>query len=402
MLSGKYVEEIDEVIRNEGMPDWYQPIGFVDFFAYTKKGYGYLLVNKEEVANIDKYTFKLASFFVKRCREFLASLHAGYYNVQSLAGIVVQLESEYRSMIKILKESNNINIEFDASPCMEYFDKKGFDYEKILVKKKLEFNKIIKKDNTKMIHNYINSNETLYNLPMILKKYGLPDMYISFGYVDVLFYKKKALIITIIDDSIEDELNTDGMKHFTSFINYIRSMHHNKIYDNIMTDAHMNSIADGIKSYFKNLIDNKKLKAYLTQHESLMTKYVKNYHNSIKEFVNEKAEKEKASGILNNKNPYHTVTTSISHMDACPYDSLEIDLKYKLVRLKVRKTNEWRIILNLNSKSAFQSQLGNMAKLLYPYYMLTGFIITKLLLYCEKYKELKDILPEEFWKGNTI
>ena len=401
MLSKKFVEEIDEVIRNEGMPDFYQPIGFADFFAYTKKGYGYLLVNKEEVANIDKYTFKLASFFVKRCREFLASLHAGYYNVQSLAGIVVQLESEYRSMIKILKESNNINIEFDASPCMEYFDKKGFDYEKILVKKELEFNKIIKKDDTKMIHNYINANETLYNLPMILKKYGLPDKFISFGYVDVLFYKKKGLIVTIVDDSVEEELDLNGMRHYVEFINYIRNTH-NKLYDGIMTDTHLKDISNGIKSYYKNLVDNKKLKPYLNMHESLMTKYMNNYQKSMDDFKKEIAVKEKISGVVNRKVTYHTITTSCDHIECCPYDTIEIDLKYKLVRIKVKKTNDWRVILNLNSKESFVGQLGNMTKLLYPYNMLVGYIITKLLMYCEKYPELKDILPEAFWKGNTI
>lgn len=399
-MNKQYFEELDDLIKKHGMPDWYQPIGFVDFFAYTKKGYGFLLFNKKEVANIDKYTNNLASLFINRCKEYLKQFIGSYYNIQMIAEMVTYIESEYKTMSDTLLIYGT-ELKMDTTGGMDYFNEKKIDYKKLLVNRNLQFNKDIKKESTDMMCNYINSRMTTEKLPAILKKYGLPSKYISFGYIDVLFYQKQGLIITIVDDSVEEELDLNGMRYYAEFINYIRNTH-NKLYDGIMTNTHLKDISNGIKSYYKNLVDSKKLKPYLNAHESLMTKYMNNYQKSMDDFKKEIAEKEKISGVVNRKVTYHTITTSCDHIECCPYDTIEIDLKYKLVRIKVKNTNDWRVILNLNSKDAFVSQLGNMTKLLYPYNMLTGYIITKLLMYCDKYPELKDILPEAFWKGNTI
>lgn len=399
-MNKQYFDELEDLIKTNGMPDWYQPIGFVDFFAYTKKGYGFLLFNKKEVANIDKYTNNLATLFINRCKEYLEQFKGSYYNIRMISEIVAYIESEYKTMKDTLLICGT-ELNTDTTSGMDYFNEKKIDYKKFLVNRYLQFNKDTKKDLTDMMHNYINSSMTTDKLSDILKKCGLPNKYISFGYVDVLFYKKRGLVVTIVDDSVEEELDLNGMKYYAEFINYIRNTH-NKLYDGIMTDTHLKNISNGIKSYYKNLVDNKKLKPYLTAHESLMTKYMNNYQKSMNDFKKQVTEKEKISGITNSKVPYHIITTTCDHIEYCPYDTIEIDLKYKLVRIKVKKTNDWRVILNLNSKDAFVSQLGNMTKLLYPYNMLTGYIITKLLMYCEKYPELKDILPEAFWKGNMI
>lgn len=83
-----------------------------------------------------------------------------------------------------------------------------------------------------------------------------------------------------------------------------------------------------------------------------------------------------------------------------PYTKLELDVKYKLVRLytKCPFDNSTHVILNLNNKQSFISQLGNMINLLYPYTDVIGYILIKLKYWADQDDRVKDLLPKEFYE----